>query len=301
MALSERGKILIVVFAVIVIAVGIALACVYLIPKSTTPTPTSTRVPPSSPPAPPFVEPTPPGGLPIADQPSSSLQIINSTTQNPLQVSLQLDSETKSAIWVKLSGSGSLGPAVFGDHSKNPPNYQLVTLGLGDTIVVQLPDFTDPWRVTPLGNGGMPILVEGGKDLVTDMSAVDGVNYLMKMQLTSAGGLPTIIDFNTSPCPTSEGCVNPFVNGEFIPGTTFSSAPCPYGTCNLTGTSRSYSLAINSGQCSNVDSTWGTNGFSADCATNPRSYTTYSYSHADQNSSPGLLSPYKVVVELSDL
>ncbi len=218
---------------------------------------------------------------------------------------MQLDPTTPSSIWVKSSGPGTVGNPVFGDNTRNPPNYQLVTLAPDAYIVLLLPGYTQPFRITPLGNlgtNGMPLLVEGNKSLVFDMSAVDGANYLLKMQLTAdVSGAPTIIDFNTNPCPSSVGCRNPSVDGEFLPGKTFSSAPCPYGTCNLTGESRVWAQLVNAGQCSNVDSTWEANSFAAACMTKPRSFTTYSYSHADQNSSPTLLEPFKVKMRYSDL
>jgi hypothetical protein len=293
-------------FAVLLILIGtiiaITLGCVYGLPQTIVVTHT---------PAPPFITPTPPynggHGINIEDQPTSTLQIINGTSQNPLRVSLQLDPSHPSALWTKSSGLGTLGSAVFGDTTQNPPNYQIVSLGLDETIIVNLPDYTAPFRVTPLSDGvpvtEMPILMEGNKDLVFDMSAVDGVNYLLKMQLTaSEGNDATIIDFNTSPCLTPhQGCKNPSINGDFKSGTGPSSAPCPFGTCNLVEPARSYSFFVNSGQCSNVDSTWSENGFSADCNTNPRSYTTYTYSHDDRNSSPTLVTPYKIKALYRDL
>lgn len=302
---SQNGAIVIGVVVVLVV-VAIVLACVFGIPKSSSPTPTTTATLTPIPTVT-FIPPTPPDeGIPIGDQPHGSVQIINTTSQNPLSISLQLDPNHESALWTKSSGDGTLGSAVFGDDTKNPPNYQLVTLGLNETIVMIMPDYTQPFRITPLGNlgtDGMPILVEGNKSLVFDMSAVDGANYLLSMQLTAdVSGVPTVIDFNTNPCPTSAGCRNPSVDGEFLPGTTFSSAPCPYGTCNLApGPSREWAIHVNGGQCSNVTSTWESGSFAAGCMTTPRSFTTYAYSHSDTNSSPTLLSPFQVKLRYADL
>jgi hypothetical protein len=193
---------------------------------------------------------------------------------------------------------------VYNDSTKNPPDYQLVTLNLSEFIIVNLPGTSIAWRVTPLSvnQGGMPILVECNRNVVCDMSAVDGVNYLLKMELTATPNEDaTTIDFNTNPCSVEgKGCLNPSVDGEFASGTTFSSAPCPYGTCNLINESRAWCQSINTGQCANVDSTWLTNERAATCL-NPDRFTSYCYSHNDRNSSPPLVSPYKVKLTYSDL
>jgi hypothetical protein len=301
--LSTSAKIVIGVVVVLVIT-AIVLLCVFLIPRSPTVTPTSTHTPPAPPPVPP----TPPnGGINMLEQPESTVQIVNGTSQNPLVVSMQLDSNHQTAVWSKSSGSGTIGAAVFGDNTQNPPNYQLVSLGLNEAIILNMPNYTAPWRITPLsaniGKTEMPILVEGNKSLVLDMSAVDGVNYLLKMELTaSEDNVPTIIDFNTSPCDTpGQGCFNPYVDGLFIAGKNAFSDPCALGTCNLDGKSRTWAEKINTGQCSNVDSTWASNSFAEGCMTNPRGYTTYSYSHSDRNSSPTLVGKFLVKLQYSDL
>lgn len=250
--------------------------------------------------------------IPINQQPFASVQIINSTFQNPLRISMQLDPVHKFATWTKSGGAGSLGPPIFGDNTQNPPDYQLITLNQNQTIVVRMPHYATPWRITPLSLGvpitEMPVLVECNQNIVCDMSAVDGVNYLLNMELTAQDpqGRTTTINFNTNPCSEpGKGCLNPYVNGLFADGKDAGSAPCPYGTCNLIEASRDWAQAINTGQCSNVDSTWTTQqGFAPECdATDEhaRLFTTYTYSHSDANSSPTLASPYKVKLTYSDL
>ncbi len=252
--------------------------------------------------------------VPVLHQPDASVQILNSTSQNPLRISLQLDSNHKFAIWSKWTGSGFLGPPVFGDTTQNPPDYQIVSLRPNEAIVVRMPNFSNPWRITALSKGvpttEMPILIECNQNIVCDMSAVDGVNYLLKMELTVQDSktdfASTTIDFNTSPCSEpGKGCINPYVNGLFAPGTNPSSPPCPFGTCNLIGASRDWASKINTGQCSNVDSTWSSaQGFAPSCAEtadHPRLFTTYTYSHSDANSSPTLVAPFKVKLTYSDL
>lgn len=235
--------------------------------------------------------------------PLGTLHIINSKTSS-LDVSLQLDATDRNSVWSIISGDGKLGEPVYNDNTQNPPNHQLVTLEVNQFLILNFPSTSIAWRVTPLSTtqGGKPILVECNRDVVCDMSAVDGVNNLLNMSLTASTGVSTI-DFNTSPCSVpGQGCDNPSVDGIFLSGKTFSSAPCPYGTCNLDGASRAWCQAINTGQCANVDSTWEANSRAAAClATNPESYTSYCYSHNDQNSSPTLVAPYNVKLIYSDL
>jgi hypothetical protein len=244
--------------------------------------------------------------VPVTKQPDSSVQITNDTSQNPLVISLQLDPTNPSSLWQIVNGQGTLSAAVFGDTSQNPPNYQLLRIPQNQTIIVSMPSFTNPWRITPQSKGvpttEMPILVECNKSIVCDMSAVDGVNYLLRMELTASANTSTVIDFTTSPClEPGKGCLNPDVNGLFAPGTNPASAPCPFGTCNLIGVSKAWADAIHTNQCANSSSTWPAGSFAPSCNTEPRSFTTYSYSHDDANSSPTLVAPYKLKLTYSDI
>jgi hypothetical protein len=203
----------------------------------------------------------------------------------------------------------------------------------GDAVVLQIPDFpkAQAWSFRPLKNDfkgnpctgrvddcGMPILIESGKKMVGDMSAADGVNFLLCYELTTKDG-PSKIDFKTNPCAATgqnpKGCTNPSVDGIFDPdlvGTPgclpggphcWKSAPCPAGTCNLAGASKLWCDAINDGQCSTTASTWpasGESGGPKSCTDN-NLFTTYCYSHSDAPSSPYFADPYKMKLVYSDL
>lgn len=211
---------------------------------------------------------------------------------------------------------------------------ELIMPNPGDYAILSIPNFTpgQPWSVRPLkyrngrpcpgseGDCGMPILIESGKDMVGDMSAVDGVNFLLCYELTAKGG-PTTIDFKTNPCAAvgrnPRGCTNPSVDGIFDPALVDSPAclpagskhcwlsdPCPAGTCNLSGASKAWCDAITDGQCANSSSRWtdaqrGSGGPDA-CAKN-NMFTTYCYSHNDATSSPYFSAPYKMKLVYSDL
>lgn len=61
-----------------------------------------------------------------------------------------------------------------------------------------------------------PILIEAGKNMVADSSAVDGINFKMKYQLTSDNGKILTMGIKGNPCGKLEnkyqvdaGCVNP--------------------------------------------------------------------------------------------
>lgn len=211
---------------------------------------------------------------------------------------------------------------------------ELIMPNRGDSAILKIPNFTkgQPWSVRPLKykannqacggseeDCGMPILIESGKDMVGDMSAVDGVNFLLCYELTAKDG-STVMDFKTNPCRAvgrnPKGCTNPSVDGIFnssLVGTSqclpdsphcWLSAPCPAGTCNLTGVSKAWCDAINDGQCANSSSQWSKegqgNGGPESCAKH-NMFTTYCYSHNDATSSPYFSAPYKMKLVYSDL
>lgn len=274
---------------IVVVVIAVALGIYFGTRGTASPTVTPTTTP-----------------IPSPTAPDRSIVIVNHTSQNPLQVSLQLSVSDTDDLWVKDSGNGTLSARLH-DGAKNPPDYQLVELAPDDYIVVVFPQF-QPWRVTPFtppGKNGMPILIECTPGNVCNSSAVDGVNYLMRYELTSEPGEPaTVIDVVQNPCGTpGDGCLNPAVSGTFAPGTAWDDpTPCYAGTCNLIGESKNYSDLLNTGQCSNSSDTWAQNSRSARClAESPPGYVIYTYDHSDQNASPPLVSPFKIHVTYKDL
>ena len=224
----------------------------------------------------------------------------------------------------------------------------------GDWAILQIPNFlpNEAWSIRPLkyithegkvkpcaGGGigdwtdcGMPTLIEAGvggpgapgkprPDMVADMSAVDGVNYLIDYELTAGPqgqGKPTTINFQANPClsisckttqavgcaPSTKGCINPSVNGIFASGKDAFSPPCPAGTCNLIDLSKTWCNAIHTNQCANSKSHWtkkqqGSGG--PNSCSDHNLFTTYCYTHDDATSSPYLRAPYKMKLTYRDL
>lgn len=308
------------------------------------------------------------GGIAFADQPETSVQIVNNTTENPLYVYVEyanfnqdvnkqplLSPPPKQWSIIQSSNGVKLSdPMHFYPKDKPPPGisgtiyppnavgsatWQILTLvNRGDSAILGIPDFPKPqaWSIRPLkyvngnpcvsseGDCGMPILIESGKKMVGDMSAVDGVNFLLKYELTTPKG-DTIIDFKSNPCKAiglnPKGCVNPYVDGKFnqaLVGTDkclgdggkiskdfcWLSPDCPAGTCNLTGNSKTWCDTIHDGQCANSSSTWSNDergqGGPASCRDH-NLFTTYCYSHDDATSSPYFDFSYKMKLTYTDL
>lgn len=246
-------------------------------------------------------------GIDIEDQPSSSVQLSNRDSQSSMTITLQIFQGDE--LWSKVEGTGSLGPAIYNDFTKNPPNYQLVTLQPKEYMVLKMPDTMSPWRISPQtynNDQTFITLVECNRDYVCNMSVVNGMNYYAYMQLTVAEGISTI-DLNTAPCEGKGPCTNAkigqevIIDGIFAEGKTAASAPCPYGTCNLIDDSKRYCDAVHTTQCANSSSTWSDFQRASTCETTPPSFTTYCYSHDDRNSSPVLAAPYKLKIVYAHL
>lgn len=172
---------------------------------------------------------------------------------------------------------------------------------------------------------GAPVRIEAGRKMVGDMSAVDGVNFNMRLTLTHSNEVatsPTTIDFSGNPCkairaPNNQGCANipaanpgkygdaqfQIVNGVQKKAGDNTDAgkldveawsPCWHATCNLQGDALKYCNAVHHKQCSN-SSTSKKQGNSintrdpacVDQTTQKQTkFTTYCYNYDDQNSQP---------------
>ena len=262
--------------------------------------------------------------LPL-DQPESTVKLTNGGSDT-MFLYLQYATSTGTlnppkSPWSKRSGDGSVGnPTLFGPHGEEPANdvgagtWQVAKLDKGMSMLLDIPEFThgQAWSIRALkyidgkpctGGGGacgMPILIEAGKDMVGDMSAVDGVNYNLKYEMTTAKGATTI-DFKGNPCKaigaaSSKGCRNPQI--DFV---DWKDPACPAGTCKTEGKQRTWCDAVHDGQCANSTSHWEDAGVGyAGCAPQNK-FTTYCYSHDDANSSPTLAHPYQLHLTYSDL
>ena len=259
-------------------------------------------------------------------QPSSTVAFKNATSEE-LNLFLAYTNKSLAAPgtkWVCVSSNGKSIPCPKGVDIKPPVDYgptgqqpandagagqwQVLTMESGANAVLQIPEFKkgQAWSIRPVkkvdgefctgapDDCGMPILIETGKDMVGDMSAVDGVNYLLDYSLTSKGmsnshqprkeAGTTRINFSTNPCraigDNVKGCRNPSVDGMFKHGTSWKSKPCYAGDCNLEGQSKKWCDAVHTGQ----SKPW-----------------TYCYSHDDSGSSPTFDAPYKIALTYSDL
>lgn len=283
----------------------------------------------------------------LNDQPADTVQIVNNTSESPFHVFLEYANYNgmtllpPTTLWKILKSTKGiiLSDPINYYPTTNLPNdvtsainpvaigsatwQELIMPNKGDIAILQIPKFThgQAWSIRPLkfhSNGkpcqgsekdcGMPILIESGRDMVGDMSAVDGVNFLLRYEFTTKNNATSIMDFKTNPCKAvglnPKGCVNPSVDGIFDPSNNWLSDPCPAGTCNLIGDSKKWCDAVNDGQCANSSSHWtdaqrGSGGPDS-CAKN-NLFTTYCYSHNDATSSPYLAAPYKMKLTYSDL
>ena len=168
------------------------------------------------------------GGVSIDQQGSKTVQIVNST--NSQQV-LHVYFENKGGEWTKSGGNGAIQPTrnnwsgetnlytIFGAG-----NYQEVIIT--DYIVLNIPEAMrdQGFRVIPVkptegaSNKNTPYIssdvIQGQKPVLTEMtygdnlgnvanlSAVDGINYLMNYSVTEQGGVKNI-NVDTNPCEDS--------------------------------------------------------------------------------------------------
>ena len=181
---------------------------------------------------------TGPSDIPLSEQQTSTIQIVNSTSENPLHVFVQ----TFDKNWEYVSGNGKINPTPLKWVTAwNPLGSKKATeiiLRPKEYIVLAIPD-SATYIIMPikfkqerhefltLENSikdivyevQYPVLVEGGKDRVLDTSAVDGINFRLKMELTttkdddhSKNSIVTQTQILKNPCKTklqSGGCINP--------------------------------------------------------------------------------------------
>ena len=181
-------------------------------------------------------DPPPSGGdVDINDQASETVQIVNKTSERPLSVFLAYSSpnlKVPPSPWtVSKSNNATLvdnsGKAYDGDIGGGETMWQRVDLNENGWIILGIPGFPpqQAWSIRPLKKGGdwcswgkrngnkdreqpsqrvdcgWPILFETGKDMVGDMSAVDGVNFLLTSEMTNEFGTITTTPFTKNPCP----------------------------------------------------------------------------------------------------
>lgn len=213
-------------------------------PPAPGPTPPAPGPTPPSPPAP-----TPPSrGINIVNQPESSVQIVNNTSENPLHIYFKYRDEYLSggAPWETIDGKTLTKMDLYQDpvgnefmtrlHAILGPKsiYYELKLYQNESSILRIPNFDpDPhnkFRISPVryvnelpvkSKDEMPILIESGKDAVGNMSAVDGINFKIKYEINnteyeSVRGKgskyePTTIEVTRNPCKDkTKGCRSAF-------------------------------------------------------------------------------------------
>jgi hypothetical protein len=287
----------------------------------------------------------------IQSQPTSSLQIVNNTSENPLHVFLG----TRNNAWVKLDGNGTVYPAVaWGSKPEliawdpvGASNLSEVIIPKNGYMIVKLPPdmHGKAFRVTPLklkNNDNTPltstkmalskvlhqwpILLEGGEDVVADSSAVDGINFKMKYELTSDNGSIKVMEIHKNPCegldkkyqldvgcrcPASIDCNTPTC--ECKPGTQ----DCMFNNCsqklfNIPDTLKQYIGKYDGGnpndvvkkfinKSTNIKDGSPLRQYCDNLQSNSGDFTAYCYDYNDVDSSPWLRTPYKMKVTYMDL
>lgn len=320
-------------------------------------------------------KPPPPTPIPtnnsvlIDKQPENTIQIINNTKEEFLHVFLQLNDINER--WEHLEGKGVVFPPVKWEGGKEwaPLGAKIaseVIIPVNEHIILKLPDLKPPqfvmMPVQMKENSDKPlvfedgskrcggtickvspqqaILIEAGKDVVADASAVDGINFRIKYELTTSRGIETT-EIHTNPCENLDskytknvdiGCVNPVhvdCPGKDTCECCPSTQKCKFTDCsvklfNVTKESpyfnkydygdkdkcaeedkkHSYPLDPPVKGFINKVSNLRDNALKHYCNSiqnNSGDFTTYCYDYNDTGSSPTLVKPYKMRITYMDL
>jgi hypothetical protein len=217
----------------------------------------------------------------IQEQPDNTIQIVNNTSENYLHVFCQ--NSLPSDVWEKAGGSVTAlihtpidwgtkkadGKADYAWHPLGAKYATEVIIPLGCYIILNLPRRTQTgvpaWDImavkmiddndTPLSldeNNNISkvvdqsaILMEFGREMVADVSAVDGINFKVKQEV-SIGYLPdgTLkideMDIKSNPCKGLDnkyqqaiGCHNPAKKDCEGDNSGGQSADCKLGKCQF--------------------------------------------------------------------
>lgn len=287
------------------------------------------------------------------------------------------DKNGKKCYWTKHCGDGKLYAAVNWSklaprkvgYSWDPLGAKLAQEGIipkGGVLTVKIPDtngtafvvqaikMTDSNSSTPLvwedgspsNRSGStikkvaqqwPVLIEGGKDMVADASAVDGINFKMNYSLTTDNNRIDNMVINENPCKDlpnkyklAIGCRNPakidcskFTDSDFHPKDSCSCIPetqnCAFNDCsrllfNIPNDKQQYYHNYDGGKPGengeivkpfiNNSKNLKNNNLKQFCEkiqSNSGDFTTYCYDYNDTSSSPYLRAPYKISVIYTDL
>lgn len=170
----------------------------------------------------------------IQSQPNSSIQLVNYTSENYLHVFVQCHRTTQK--WKQISGNGVIYDAVNwtvpgkggkGNISWDPvgaeilsefiiPKNGFIIFDIGNdagTFIMQPIKMKNPNDNTPLKSTDehcantlcrvaqqSSLLFEGGKDVVADISGVNGINFKVKYSLTTENGIIKTMEIKRNPC-----------------------------------------------------------------------------------------------------
>jgi len=290
----------------------------------------------------------------IQSQPGSTIQIVNNTSEEPLHVFLG----TKNDKWTMTNpgGNGAIYEAVRWGSSQDliawdpigAGNISEAIIPKNGYIILNLPKdmHGSAFRVTPLKLKNndyyplklsavarskvmkqWPILLEGGEDVVADSSAVDGINFRMKYELTGKSGVETM-EIHKNPCAGLDpkyqlevGCRNPALIDCSSPTCDCkpNSQNCKFNDCseklfNIPPGLQIYKTTYDGGKPANnevvkpfINKTTNLKDGSPlrrycnDIQENSGDFTAYCYDYNDVGSSPWLSPPYKMKVTYMDL
>ena len=326
----------------------------------------------------------------IEDQPEQTIQLVNNTSEDPLHIFLGIKIDE----FTILGGAGKInGPIDFTKNAWDPlgaVKVSEVMIPIDKYIILKLPEDSrgagNAFRVSPMKmksgndqfltindqrctsknpNSGIgttyckiaeqyPVLLEGGMDVVADASAVDGINFKLKYQLTSDKGKILTMDINQNPCKglgdkyqLDVGCRNPVkidcgagaklhdgkdvtadcctkaqVENNNQDGCTSDNQVCRFNDCSLAlfnvpdgknninyhiwdkgnnDPSNKPPVKTFIENTENLIEGSPTKKFCTQIHKDVGDFTPYCYDYNDTNSSPTLVSPFKMKLIVSDL
>jgi hypothetical protein len=178
---------------------------------------------------------------------------------------------------------------------------------------------------------GAPTLIEIGKNMVGNMSVIDGTNYLINQEMTYGtygGNDPsfgtTTIDYIGNPCKAPYdyknyylpgtnkdnlyGCLVGAANGTFQEGKNENSDPFYHLTGWLIDPRKTWCEEVHKDQCSDFNCTGTSTRTCEKCyadgykENNHQTYfTTYCYDYNDSSSSPWFKSPFTLKLTFSNI
>jgi hypothetical protein len=287
----------------------------------------------------------------INNQPASSIQIVNNTSEDYLHVMFECNSLDQK--FTKVDGKGSISPPIDWRQKAWDPlgaqilaeiiipkdEYVIFTIGddFGGFIFAPL-KMKDPKNSKPLTQSTprsgstldgvltqTPVLFEGGKDRVADISGVNGINFRTNYTLTGRKGIQNM-KINKNPClridkkfQLETGCWSPVkqICGGSPTCDCKADQNCKFNKCSETlfdipDNMKIYENKYDGGnpydvvkkfinQNSNLKDNTDQQRYCDDIQYQNGDFTVYCYDYNDLNSSPWLAAPYKVKVIYNDL